>query len=256
MSVTASTPAGPVSSAQSGTEASTTGRIPLPWETPDRKNSLAVFTLVLWLGCLLVGGLGFVLPYARPRPPAPPEEPVVAQQLQVELAQETVPPPDGEPPPPDPQAPAPPPDALAPPPIAQPIAVAQPSPVIAFALPVAGPTRVVEANRAEYARRPVANTNSAPPARPAAQPLSFGLGEGKQPEPEYPRAAVRQGQEGTVVVRLTVGEDGKVLTAEAAVPSPWPLLNEAALRAVRERWHFRSGPERAYEVSIRFKVKK
>ena len=33
---------------------------------------VTVLATVLWLGCLLVGGLGFVLPYARPRPIAPP----------------------------------------------------------------------------------------------------------------------------------------------------------------------------------------
>jgi TonB family protein len=58
------------------------------------------------------------------------------------------------------------------------------------------------------------------------------------------------------VVRLTVGENGRVLTAEALSPSPWPLLNEAALRAVRERWHFHSGPPRAYDVAIRFNLSK
>jgi protein TonB len=222
---------------------------------PGDTESLAVFTLVVWLTLLLVGALGFVLRYERPQPPMAPEPPIVAQPLQVELAPDPLPPPGVEPLPPDPLAPPPPPDALIPPSLAQPIAVAQPSPAIAFALPIEGPTRMVEAAQAEYARRPAAVTNAAP-AAPAAQPLTLGEGEGKQPAPEYPRWAVRQGQEGTVLVRLTVGENGRVQSAEAALPSPWPLLNEAALRTVRERWRFRSGPVRVYEVSIRFEITK
>jgi len=218
--------------------------------TPGEINNLAVFTLVLWLGCAVVGLLGLVVPYTRPRPPAQPEQPIV-ERLQVELTQEP-PPPDVEPPP-DQLEPPPPPDAMTPPSIAQPIAVAQPTPAISFALPVEGPTRIVDARHAEYARSSATNTG---PAKPAAQPLTYGQGEGKQPAPEYPTRAMREGQEGTVVVRLAVNENGRVTTAEAAIPSPWPMLNEAALRAVRDRWHFRAGPPRLYEVAIRFEIAK
>src|SRR5467141_186105 len=49
--------------------------------TPGEVNRVQVFTLVLWLTCLAIGLLGLALPYARPRPPAPPEETIV-QQLQ------------------------------------------------------------------------------------------------------------------------------------------------------------------------------
>ena len=178
------------------------------------------------------------------------------QQLQVELTQDPVPPPDSAPPPPDPLAPPPPPDALRPPAAPQPIAVALPNPAIAFALPVEGPTRIVEAQRAEYTR-PATNGAPAPVAAPPApQPLTFGEGEGKQAAPPYPRQAVHQGQEGTVVVRLVVNADGRVQSAEAVTPSPWPLLNESALRTVRERWRFRPGPTRVYEVPIRFELTK
>jgi protein TonB len=223
----------------------------LPWSTDNETNGIAVFTLVLWLDCLLIGVLGFALHYARPHAPKPPDEPVLVQQLEVELTPDRVIPPDAEPPPS--LAPPPPPDTLTAPVIAQPIAVAQPSPAVAFPLPVEGPTRIVEANQAEYARRPVATANA---PVPAPQRLVLGEGEGKQPAPEYPAAAMRQGQEGTVMVRFTVGENGRVLNAEAVSPSPWPLLNEAALRAVRERWRFRRGPVRIYEVPIRFEMLK
>ena len=90
----------------------------------------------------------------------------------------------------------------------------------------------------------------------ARQLLIYGQGEGKQPAPEYPLRAIREGQEGTVVVRLAVTESGSVTSAEAFTPSPWPLLNEAAVRVVRDRWHFRSGPPRLYDVAIRFQLSK
>ncbi|MCL4788105.1 MAG: TonB family protein [Verrucomicrobia bacterium] len=221
------------------------------WPDAEDSASLPALTLLLWVSCLLVGLLGFVLSYERPHARQVRDEPLLAQQLQVDLSPS--PPPDSEPQPPDPSAPPPPPDTFAPPAITRPIAVAQPSPAIAFALPVAGRTRVVEASRAEYVSGSVGNAQSAPP--PVRQ-LTLGEGEGNQPKPNYPRQAERQRQEGTVVVRLSVGEDGRVLQAEAVESCPWPLLNEAALKVVRERWHFPAGPARLYEVAIRFQIAK
>ena len=133
------------------------------------------------------------------------------------------------------------------------VAVAEPSTAIAFALPVEGLTRIVEANQASFVR-PTNPTTSL--VAPPVQPLTFGHGEGKQPAPEYPTQAMRAGQEGVVTIRFTVGENGRVPSAEAMSPSAWPLLNQAALRVVRERWRFRSGPVRLYEVSIRFQLQK
>jgi outer membrane biosynthesis protein TonB len=47
-----------------------------------------------------------------------------------------------------------------------------------------------------------------------------------------------------------------VVAAEASLPSPWPLLDNAALRVVKSRWRFVPGPMRAYEVAIRFQLNK
>ena len=88
------------------------------------------------------------------------------------------------------------------------------------------------------------------------QTLTFGDGEGNQPAPRYPDTARRAGQEGTVVIRFSVGADGRVLAAEPSSPSPWGALNREALRVVREQWHFKPGPARLCEVVIRFELKK
>lgn len=214
-------------------------------------DSLAwpVMVLVLWLTCLAVGLLGFVLPYARPNA-KPAEEPVMAQKLEVELSPQDIQ--LDELPPPDLATPPPSPEAVAQPQLPIPVAVAQPGPAIAFAIPVESATAIVEANRASYTRP----ETSAAAAAPLPQTLTYGQGEGKQRAPDYPSQAIRERQEGVVGVRMVVGEDGRVVSAEAVQPSAWPLLNESAVKTVRHRWRFRPGALRVYDVAIRFELKK
>jgi protein TonB len=217
---------------------------------------LPVCTLVLWSFCLAIGVAGFALRYERPHPPVKEPEPIQAEVLKVELTSDPLPPlPDTEPPP----------NLAQPPPLLEKIstpqtppmvAVASPSPAIAFALPVEGPTRIVEKENASYAQPAESLVNAVMASSRPPQPLTFGRGEGKQPAPDYPSQARRQGQEGTVTVRFSVGENGRVLEADAISPSPWPMLNQAALRVIRERWRFRPGIVRLYEVSIRFELQK
>lgn len=212
---------------------------------------LAAGTLAVWLLCIVIGGTGLLISYARPRLPVKPAPVLTAELLNVELNDRPLPA-NSAPPPPS--------DLVQPPPVTHPLvvpqappalAVAEPSPQIAFAVPIAAPAAIVPASEASFRTVEAPVVAPAPPS-PAPTPLTFGRGEGRQPTPEYPRQALREGQEGTVVVRLTVGENGRVMAADAASPSPWPLLNDAALRVVRQRWRFASGPLRAYEVAIRF----
>lgn len=211
-----------------------------------------VFTLVLWLGCSTVAALGFAMPYVRPLAAKPPPEPTQVEMLNIELSNDLLP--DLEPPPANALATPPPPEALVQPQLVQAIAAAIPSANLAFPLPVAAPVRVVEAAQAGYARSE--NPQPAVAGVPQVQPLVYGRGAGKQPAPEYPLAAEQAGQEGTVSVRFVVAENGRVTAAEAVAPSPWPMLNEAALRTIRNRWRFPAGQLRAYEVAIRFVLPK
>lgn len=215
---------------------------------------LPMTTLVLWAGCLTVGALGFALAYPRPQPPQPAVAATQAELLIVELTHELPPPLEPQPGPaliPPPLEPLPAPSAA--PPL---MAVAPATAAVAFALPVEGPARVVDVAQAGYTRplEQAVAVVAAPP--PTAQPLTYGVGEGRQPAPRYPREALRTGQEGRVDVRFSVGEDGRVLGAEAFSPSPWPLLNEEALRTIRQRWRFDAGPVRVFEVTIRFELEK
>jgi TonB family protein len=184
---------------------------------------LATATMVLWWACLAVGLIGLRLPPRQAVPAQPP--PVDAELLSVETvsARPRV---DASPP----ATPASSAQTPAPPDVTP---VAAPSAAIAFAQPLDVAPRIAA-------------------TQPSVIRLTFGEGEGQQPPPEYPPEAVRDGEEGTVTVRMTVGEDGRVSDAQASSPCPWPLLNNAAIRAVRHTWRFRKGPLRTYEVSIEF----
>jgi protein TonB len=222
------------------------------------KNSdlslVAVSTLVLWLGCAGVGVMGIALPYPHPQPVKIAPPPVHFEQLRVELTDAPLPQPGLSALPPDLAAP-PPPLLLAQPNVPQPIAVAELSPAVAFAVPIEGPVRIVDAAHAGVTRSTVSAVAVAGPSAPV-QSLVFGQGEGRQPAPTYPPHASQLGQEGMVAVRFSVDETGRVSAAEAAQPCPWVLLNEAAVRTVRERWRFAAGALRNYEVAIHFRLKK
>jgi protein TonB len=211
---------------------------------PTEDTSLVeVLTFVMWTVCLMVGLLGFWLHYSRPHAAAKAPEPVRMEKLLVQLARQPAAPLENMRLPGNagasPSAPS---DEMAPPPIP----VAEPSPAIAFAVPVEGATRVVPFNQAAYAR----------PAKPSTvvQQLTFGVGEGQQPAPEYPAQAIEQHQEGTIVVRFVVGESGLVTSAEAVRPCPWPLLNDSAVRTIRRLWRFDPGTVREYEITIHFQI--
>jgi TonB family protein len=214
----------------------------------------SLFTFVLWAGLLTVGLVGLLIEPARMirRPVAPPV--VKAELLTVELTSESVLLPEsGSPPPPA----EPPPllRSIVEPPLPALTAVASPDAAVAFALPVEGPVRVVDAAQASFSRA----VESAPAPAAASVPVQamfYGQGEGRQEAPEYPRQAKRERQEGAVGVQFSVGQNGRVVEAALSSPSPWSLLNEAALKVIRDRWRFRAGDLRLYEVSIRFELKR
>lgn len=210
---------------------------------------LQVFTLVLWVTCLAVGLLGLWLAGrlgpAKPPPPKLVEPPPVQAEL-IEVAMTTeklAPATDSPPPAPDAPAEPPPPEA---PPLP---AVAAPSPAIAFAVPVAGPVRIVPAARAAAGR-------VAPAPRPAVQHLVYGVGTAAaQPQPDYPDGAKFAHQEGVVGIQFTVSSGGRVSDARIVEPSPFPLLNQSALRTVRDEWaNPQWVPGTIYLISIRFQL--
>lgn len=205
---------------------------------------IQIITLVLWLLCLVVGLLGRWLTQPPPAPTAPPkkvEPPVQSEVLKVDLEPMVLPQAvaqnQAQPPPPDQPLPA-------APPLPE---VTAYNPTIAFAQPIDGLVRLVGRGQANPGR--ISGT-----PLPVIQRLVYGLGEGAQPEPDYPQDAVDAGEEGIVGVRLRVDTQGRVTDAEAISPCRWPLLNQAAVQAVRSTWQFPSGPPRIYDVSITFQL--
>jgi protein TonB len=214
---------------------------------------LTAFTLVLWVSCLAVGGTGLLVQHFESHKPSTrPATPM--EVLNVEINNDPPPPPDTGPPIlADESPPTLEPDASPPPPPLP--VVAAPSPAIAFELPIEGPTRVVEATKA-IPVRPVEQP-AAPVQTPAVVPvqrLILGQGEGRQPPPEYPREALLAHEQGNVTVLIDVGESGQVESVEISTPCRWPILNQAALRIVRDKWRFASGPVRRFQCEFQFQI--
>lgn len=80
------------------------------------------------------------------------------------------------------------------------------------------------------------------------------LAAGRMPAPRYPSEARSKGQSGTVLVEFTVDASGRVSTASIASPCPWSVLNEEALRAVKN-WKFPPGGVMTYKKPIVFKLR-
>ena len=119
-----------------------------------------------------------------------------------------------------------------------------------------------------------ARAEATPPVFGDSSPLKFGLDQTamlaqpgvkaspnylKNPEPAYPPTARRRHQEGLVVLSVKVSSKGRSIHAEVKQGSGFPVLDEAALQAVRG-WEFepaRIGSlaiESEIEVPIRFKL--
>lgn len=77
--------------------------------------------------------------------------------------------------------------------------------------------------------------SSAPPL--PVTPPSFNAAYLNNPAPAYPSLSRRMGEEGSVVVRVFVSEDGKAAQVQLKTSSRHSRLDEAALEAVR-RWRF------------------
>jgi protein TonB len=124
-------------------------------------------------------------------------------------------PPKVEPPPPKRTPPR------APPPI-------QTAAVVPSEAPIAAPVETVAA------------VQPAPPAPPAPEPVKAafgGIGYKNNPAPDYPAQAVRQGWQGTVLLRVRVLASGTVEAVEVVKSSGKKLLDDAAIDTV-QRWVF------------------
>jgi TonB family protein len=80
-----------------------------------------------------------------------------------------------------------------------------------------------------------------------------GVSYADNPKPQYPHTARRQGQEGTVVLRVLVDEEGKSKSVEVNHSSGFEALDKAAMETVR-RWRFHSARYSEKRVEMWVKI--
>lgn len=99
-------------------------------------------------------------------------------------------------------------------------------------------------------------TGKVMPGKPRGSGISESsrLAAGRMPSPAYPAEARRKNQTGTVTVEFTVDTAGRVVSASAKSPSPWPLLDAAAVRTVRS-WSFPVGRAMTLQRPIVFQLR-
>lgn len=68
-------------------------------------------------------------------------------------------------------------------------------------------------------------------------------------DPTYPAASQRAGEQGTVVLNIVIGPDGKPLEVMVAKSSGFAALDEAALKAARQ-WRFATNVQGLARVSV------
>ena len=152
----------------------------------------------------------------------------VSEKLNTFDVDEPPPPPPDEPPPPPPDIPLTPPPVVAPPPI-----VMTPSPPVVIATVPTPPPVFIP-------------TPVAPPAPPPAPPpprVSKAAGLKGNPgqyfgTDNYPPSAVRAGESGRVVAKLSVGTDGRVTACSVTSSSGSSALDQATCRIAQSRVKF------------------
>jgi periplasmic protein TonB len=156
--------------------------------------------------------------------------------VEVALVEEAPPPEPEAPvePPPEPSPPEPPPPEPAPPP---PDEMTEPSPTPVEQRPPAPVPHAVKPERPAHTA-PKVGAPHAPAAGPNAAPSVTARAQYRSnPKPEYPEEAKRLRQEGLVMLSVGVNAEGRVTDVSVGHSSGFPLLDQAAVQAVR-RWTF------------------
>ena len=131
------------------------------------------------------------------------------------------------------------------PPEAKPLPVTKPQPVFQKPQPRPTPTPVIEATQSQVAiaNAPVASppdVKPAPPAPPAEALVvqaRFDADYLKNPAPPYPPLSRRMGEEGKVILRVSVNPQGGADQVEIRSSSGSQRLDESAVNTVKH-WKF------------------
>lgn len=98
-------------------------------------------------------------------------------------------------------------------------------------------------------------TSVRPPAPVAAAPTPPRPIRGRNYQPEYPPSSKRAGEEGSVILQVYVGEDGKVSDAKVAQSSGFEKLDEAALKEALRSWKYTPATQGGKPVAVWHTVK-
>lgn len=156
-----------------------------------------------------------------------------AEDLKTFDVEDEPPPPPEEPPPPPEQNTPPPPQVVAPPPIVRTNTVAPP----VISVPVAPPPVITP-------RAP-----PAPPAPPAPRVSQAARAKGNLPglfsTDDYPQSAIRNEEQGTTAVRLSIGPDGRVSDCSITSSSGSSALDSATCNILKRRARFTPAKDQA-----------
>ncbi len=166
---------------------------------------------------------------------------------------------------PVPEAPPEPVEMPLPEPVQEPVPP-EPEPVVEpQILQSAAPASLPPAPRPAATPRPkpqvVAPRPPAAPKAPQGRTVEARPDTSFNPPPHYPEFARRNGWEGSVMIRVRVSPDGRVLSASVARPSRYAVLDTAAERAVKT-WRFRPrtvggiAVEAVIEVPVNFSLRR
>jgi len=127
------------------------------------------------------------------------------------------------------------------------------TPAINFSVPTIGnllvPNAVAAAPPLQPLKQPVAPLHTVPTV------LNTTGNGGARPEPPYPKIALEQAQQGSVMLRMTVDDAGLIQTIEVAQSSGFPILDHSALEFVKRHWTVPPGKgSRIYEATINYKL--
>ncbi len=217
-------------------------RLCLPQEYKDACRTLAWVNSICFL-FLLIGMVGLKPPKVIQRPLSEPPDvvPVVFTPPEEQPKTEPEVKPDETQPPQETQEET--------PQVMTVVAAADPS-AVAFAVPVQGAVAVA---REAHLAAPPPPVIHAPPAKPTQFNPQVSDG-GSYPPPQYPSMALRNHYEGTAVIEIMVDPAGTITSAKVQKSSGFPLLDEAALEAVKRRWRFPPGQQRWLQWPCTFKL--
>ena len=111
-----------------------------------------------------------------------------------------------------------------------PAVIEKSEPVVAESAPTEQPQSVKAMEVAEKAVEKVA-------AEPVIEPPSFGAAYLNNPAPAYPVQARRMGEQGKVLLKVLVSQEGKAETVKVDTSSGHHKLDQAAIEAVK-KWSF------------------